>query len=179
MIMREKVYLRKITEADTDNIVRWRNSTDVKRNLYSQNELTSEQHLNYFHNVVERGKCVQYIIVVEDQNGVNDVGTTFIKNIDYSNNNGEFGIFIGERNARGKGYAKYAINEILKVGFEKLKLNRIYLSVMSDNVAAIQSYKHSGFIIEGKMKEAYLRENSYIDVVIMAVLKSEWKSNKF
>lgn len=169
--MNETVKLRKLAESDTANIVRWRNSPSVKCNLYSQEDITEEQHLNYFHNIVETGKCAQYIIVVEDENGSRDIGTTFIKNIDRHSNKGEFGIFIGEESARGKGYAKYAISEILRIAFDELNLHRVYLSVMADNLLAIKSYKKVGFVIEGSFSDDYLRNDEYIDVIVMAIIK--------
>ncbi len=170
------VKLRKLVESDTANIVKWRNSTSVKCNLYSQEDITEEQHLNYFHNVVETGKCVQYIITVDDENGSRDIGTTFIKNIDRDSNKGEFGIFIGEDSARGKGYAKYAISEILKIAFEELDLNMVYLSVMEDNISAIRAYENAGIKIEGKLRNGYLKKDGYVDIVIMSILKSEYKT---
>lgn len=42
-----KVVLRKINELDTANIVRWRNSESVKMNLFTQSELSAEQHLDW------------------------------------------------------------------------------------------------------------------------------------
>lgn len=171
--MKEIVKLRKLAESDTANIVRWRNSPSVKCNLYSQEDITEEQHLNYFHNVVETGKCAQYIIVVKDENGTRDIGTTFIKNIDRHSNKGEFGIFIGEECARGKGYAKYAISEIVRIAFEEIKLHRVYLSVMADNIPAIKAYEKAGFSIEGTMVEDYLRDDKYINIVIMGAIHNK------
>ena len=171
--MKETVKLRKLAESDTANIVRWRNSPSVKCNLYSQEDITEEQHLHYFHNIVENGKCAQYIIVVEDENGSRDIGKTFIKNIDRHSNKGEFGIFIGEESARGKGYAKYAIAEILKIAFEKMNLHRVYLSVMADNLPAIKAYEKAGFSIEGTMVEDYLRDGRYINIVFMAAIQKK------
>lgn len=169
-----KISLRPLSLDDTDNIVRWRNLPSVKKNLYSQVELKPEQHIAYFESVVKMGKCAQFIIVVEDEKQSTDIGTIFIKNIDGSNHNGEYGIFIGEESARGKGYAKPATDLILKYGFESLNLHRIYLTVMSDNIPAIRAYERAGFVREGVLREEYLRGDSYVDIVMMSILKQEW-----
>lgn len=172
-----KVLLRQLSLSDTDNIVKWRNDPAVKRNLYLQDELKPQQHIHYFENFIQTGKCVQFIIV---DNGEipKDIGTTFIKKIDHDNHNGEFGIFIGEESARGKGFAVPATYEILKYGFEKLNLHRIYLTVMADNIPAIRTYEKVGFLKEGIMREEYLRGDGYIDIVIMAMLKSDWDGGR-
>jgi RimJ/RimL family protein N-acetyltransferase len=81
-----EVILRKIKASDTDNIVRWRNSDSVKRNLFTQSELTAEQHLGWLKSKVETGSCAQYIIVVSENSTNTDIGTVFIKNIDRQSN---------------------------------------------------------------------------------------------
>lgn len=172
------VALRPIELTDTDNIVRWRNLSSVKKNLYSQDELKPEQHINYYNSVVKTGKCAQFIISIEDTSDRQDIGTIFIKNIDHKNNNGEYGIFIGEETARGKGYAKAATELVLKYGFESLNLHRIYLTVMSDNYPAIAAYENSGFLREGVMRDEHLRSDGYIDIIMMAILREDWERRR-
>lgn len=169
-----EVLLREITETDTDNIVQWRNNINVRKNLFSQEELKAEQHRKYLKNVVEAGKCKQYIIHIRNNQCKKDIGTIFIKNIDKKNRKGEFGIFIGEESYRGKGYARKASIKILKMAFEEMGLNRVYLSVMADNAAAIKTYGSIGFSIEGTLRQDYFRGDEYIDVLLMAITKDEW-----
>lgn len=169
-----RVYLRPLTLEDTFNIVKWRNLPSVRKNLYSQDELTEAQHISYFHNVVEQGKCVQYVIVVNNGYIESEIGTIFIKNIDYNNRKGEYGIFIGEEQARGKGYSKVATNEILSIAFQKLNLNRIYLTVLNNNIVAIKSYLRQGFQIEGWLRQDYCRDGVYMNVLVMGLLKDDW-----
>ena len=142
------VSLRKITLQDTSNIVKWRNSDEVRKNLFTQDDLTAEMHINWFHSKVETGLCAQYIIQVFDGDSIKDIGTTFIKGIDKVKREGEFGIFIGEAGFRGKHLAESATKEILKVGFIELHLNRIYLSVFEDNIPAIRAYQKVGFHLD-------------------------------
>ena len=172
------VALRPIELKDTDNIVKWRNLPSVKKNLYSQDELKPEQHINYYNSVVKTGKCAQFIITIEGTKGNQDIGTVFIKNIDHKNHNGEYGIFIGEEIARGKGYAKAATELVLKYGFESLNLHRIFLTVMNDNYPAIATYEKSGFLREGVMRDEYLRSDGYIDIIIMAILREDWEKRQ-
>lgn len=173
--MTEEVVLRQITESDTDNIVKWRNAPDVKKNLYTQAPLTTEQHLNWLKNKVNTGYCAQFIIEVHSPDSMRSIGTVFIKNIDRINLKGEYGIFIGESDARGKGFALKATVKILQHAFEELKLNRIYLTVFSDNLAAINVYQKAGFVQEGILKQDVFRFDRFSDVVCMAITKDLWK----
>jgi UDP-4-amino-4,6-dideoxy-N-acetyl-beta-L-altrosamine N-acetyltransferase len=172
------VQLRPINIDDTDNIVTWRNMPDVKKNLYSQDELTPEAHLNWLRTKVETGQCVQFIIEILDAGSVKPAGTVFIKNIDHKNSKGEFGIFIGEREARGKGYAAEATRMILRHAFAALHLNRVYLTVFSDNMAAIRAYEKAGFLVEGTLKQDFLRYDGYADIVCMGITRDVWKDDQ-
>ncbi|MBQ3013617.1 MAG: GNAT family N-acetyltransferase [Clostridia bacterium] len=157
---------------DTNDIVRWRNSADVKSNLFSQAELTVEQHTNYFKSNVETGKCHQFIIVADERS----VGTAFLKNIDYLTKTAEFGIFIGESFARGRGYAAPVTEMIVDYGFDKLCLEKITLSVFADNLPAIKAYKKAGFVEEKIRKNAVAQRCGSTDVLIMSITRDKWKA---
>lgn len=173
-----KILLRPISLADTDNIVKWRNTDFVKKNLYTQKELTLEQHIEYYHRFIETGKIAQFIICFQNYDDNVDIGTTFLKNIDEYSKKAEFGIFIGEEDAIGKGFGKSATKQTLDYAFSELGLNRVYLSVFADNTSAIHAYQNSGFIIEGILKQDFFREDGYADVVIMGITHDSWIIHK-
>lgn len=167
MLKYENIRLREIKISDTQLMLKWRNSKAVKINLFSQEELTEQQHLWWLENKVATGECLQYIIELVEP--CLPIGTVFIKNIDTANNKGEFGIFIGDDFARGKGYGTIATRLILKHSFEVLKLNRVYLSVLDNNKSAVRSYEKVGFKKEGLLRQDYIREGMKYDVVIMGI----------
>lgn len=170
----QKATLRAIREEDAPLVVRWRNMPAVRHNLYSQAELTVEQHLAWHRGKVLTGNCAQFII--EDVQAGVPVGTTFLKNIDPYSRKAEFGIFIGEDVARGKGLGSEAARLILGYGFGVLNLNRIYLTVFSDNRAAVKSYQNAGFTVEGELRQDFLRDGVFEDVTLMSILRGEWQA---
>lgn len=163
-----EVHLRKITKADTTNIVRWRNSDDVRRWLYSQDDITPEMHLGWLKNVVGKGRCAQYIIVLKKDGVSLDIGTTFIKRTLSDSEEGEFGIFIGEAYARGKHCALPATKKMLRIGFEEMNLKRIWLTVFVDNVPAVKTYFSAGF----QIVEEYLYETDGRRIYRMEILRN-------
>ena len=86
---------------------------------------------------------------------------------------GEFGIYIGDDDYRNGGFGSDALRTLIKYGFEDLNLNRIWCEVY-DNNAALEVYKHIGFIYEGKMRENYYHEGQYWDSHILGMLKKEY-----
>ena len=57
-------------------------------------------------------------------------------------------------------------------------LNRIHLSVLQINERAIKIYCSLGFSEEGRQRDAQFKNNRYIDVILMAILRSECKSEE-
>lgn len=169
----KKVILRPITMGDTPLIVKWRSLPSVNMYLYTREPLTAEQHEYWMEHYVLTGQCAQFIII--DRSDNKPVGSVFIKHIDHQSMKGEYGIFIGEESARGRGLGSEAAKLILDYGFHILGLNRIYLTVFAFNQTAIKSYQCAGFEIEGTMRDDFCWNGKFEDVVIMAALREEWE----
>lgn len=167
----EKVYLKYITHEDTENIIRWRNKDNVRKNFLDQRPFTVESHTSWLENVVYTGRAAQFIIY--EKEGDFPVGSVFLRDIDYQNKKAEFGIFIGEDSARGKGIGTEAAKSIVKYGFTELKLHKIFLRVLADNKGAIKSYCKAGFVQEAYLKDDVLLNGEYRDIILMALFNPE------
>lgn len=177
--MKRTVVLRPISLQDTKNIVKWRNMPFVIKNLYSQQKITEEQHIAYYHSKIETGSVKQFIISLSEtcnNDNVYDIGTVFIKNIDNHNHKAEFGLFIGDQTVLGKGYGQIATKLMLKYAFDDLSLNRVYLTVLSENTRAIHTYKKSGFVYEGELRQSYCGDGGFMNVTIMGITKDIWNN---
>lgn len=169
-----EVKLRDLTLADTANIIRWRNQPEVYRNLFSQHQISEEQHTAYYHKFVETGLVRQYVIETIIDESKLDIGTVFLKNIDEMSRKAEFGIFIGEPKARGRGLSSSIVKATLEIAFKEIHLNKVYLTVFSNNVAAIRSYEKAGFKVDGILRQDFFDGERFIDVVIMSILSTEY-----
>ena len=58
----ERIYLRPITIEDTECVIRWRNDKKVVENFIYRKNISKEEHLNWFHNKVQTGDVIQFII---------------------------------------------------------------------------------------------------------------------
>ncbi len=165
------IYLRLMTYEDTDLIVNWRNSDAVRKNFIYQELFTRETHENWIRTKVETGEVVQMMIC--DIGTDAPVGSVYLRDIDRHHNKAEYGIFIGEASARGRGVGTAAAKLMLRYGFEEIKLHRIYLRVLSGNAQAVRSYEKAGFLQEGYLREDVRIGDSYRDVIWMAAVKYE------
>ena len=163
----DEVILRPITLKDTDNIVRWRNKESVRNHFVYQEPFTKSSHEKWMKEMVETGRVSQFIIHTKRRN--QDIGSVFLRDICPIHQKAEFGIFIGEDSARGKGYGTLAAKKILQFGFQELKLHKIFLRVFADNEPAIASYKKNGFVVEGLMKDDVMVNGAFRNMAFMGV----------
>jgi len=68
---------------------------------------------------------------------------------------------------------------MLAHAFERLALHRVGLTVFSYNVRAIRAYEKAGFRIEGRLRDAIMRDGRYFDEVQMGVLANEWLEARY
>ena len=165
------IYLRLMTSEDTDRIVAWRNKDAVRKNFIYQEPFTREGHESWIRNQVETGHVVQMIIcdAVSDR----PLGSVYIRDIDRKNCKAEYGIFIGEEDARGRGVGTAAAKLMLEYCFQEERLHRVYLRAFASNLQAVRSYEKAGFEREGLLKDDVCIDGEYRDIVWMAACLKE------
>ncbi len=162
------IFLRLMTAADTDLIVAWRNKDAVRKNFIYQELFTREGHENWIRTRVETGQVVQ-MIICDDATG-KPLGSVYIRDIDREHNKAEYGIFIGEDDARGRGIGTAAAKLMLRYCFEEEGLHRVYLRAFADNLQAIRSYEKAGFAREGLLRDDVRIGGEYRDIQWMAAV---------
>ncbi len=163
----EKIYLRLMTEEDTDLIVAWRNNPRVLHNFIYQKPFTREGHLNWIRTQVEPGHVVQFIICEKATD--RPVGSVYFRDISPEHKKAEYGIFIGEDDAIGKGYGSEACRKACDYAFSKLGLHKLILRVYAENQPAIASYEKNGFKREGYLRDEVYTQGAYHDIILMGL----------
>lgn len=164
------IYLRLMNEGDTEDIIRWRNSDFVRRNFIYREPFSRQGHEQWIKTMVDTGKVVQFIICTGKER---PVGSVYLRDIDRVHNKAEYGIFIGEKDALGKGYGTQAAELVIRYAFEQLKLHKLMLRVLAENKQAYRSYEKAGFVQEAYLRDEVFLEGSYQDVIYMAVINKE------
>jgi len=92
---------------------------------------------------------------IVDDEGVY-MGTVSLKNVDLGRKDAEFAITI-RKDAMGKGYSKYGMSEVIRLGFEQFGLEAIYWYVSKENARAVRFYDKNGY---RRLDEPYLAGKS-------------------
>jgi RimJ/RimL family protein N-acetyltransferase len=100
------------------------------------------------------------------------IGYLQINGINSVHRSAEIGIRIGDEKNRGQGYGKEALGLALEFCWNHLNLNRVQLIVFKHNDRAVGAYKAVGFKKEGLLKKAAFIGGNWVDLVLMAALRS-------
>ena len=167
------ITLRRFTAEDISNKVRWIN--DESNNTYLHYDLPLEipKTQCWFENVKDRSD--RYDAVIEADNV--PIGIIGLLNIDRVNLKSEYYITLGETSYKRKGISYIASKQLLEYAFKVLGVNKVYLNVDADNVAACNLYEKIGFICEGVFREDMIHFGKMIDRKRYAILKKEWCSS--
>ena len=104
------------------------------------------------------------------------IGFTALVHIDHVNRIAEFGILIGEADARGKGYGTEATALVLDHAFLALGLSNVLLRVFEYNLAGLRAYEKAGFRVMGVRRKSKLMGGKLWDTVYMEALADEFAS---
>ncbi len=122
---------------------------------------------------LQRVAAESYYWVIEI--GDRAVGTARLHHLDEPNRKAMFAIGIFDSAMWGKGYGTIATRLVLAYGFEMLRLHRIALRVLADNLRAIRSYEKCGFVREGVHRDIEFVGDRWLSDLWMSILEDEYR----
>ncbi|MEJ5257036.1 MAG: GNAT family protein [Fervidobacterium sp.] len=76
---------------------------------------------------------------------------------------------------RGQGYGKAMLQKAIGFAFGEMNLHRLTAEVYAYNEKSIKLLESLGFMREGLLREAKFHDNKYWDILIMGILKEEYR----
>lgn len=165
-----QVYLRPITVEDTDVVLRWRNAPHVVENFIYREPITREEHLAWLEQKVFVGKVIQFIIC--DKETDQALGSAYLQNIE-DKRKLEYGIFLGESIAFGRGIGSEVAKLIVDYAFGTLGAHKVFSRVLACNKASIGMLKKVGYKQEGYLVDELFLDGKYEDLTVYAIINPE------
>lgn len=134
--------LRPLEKRDAPLMLEWMHDNSVVHDMgINFSKKTIEDCLKFIE-VSNEGKENMHMAIVNDADEY--MGTVSLKHIEKEKGHAEFAITV-RKSAMGKGYSKWGMQEILRYGFDILRLDRIYWYVSPQNKRAIHFYDKNGY----------------------------------
>ncbi|HOA14931.1 MAG TPA: GNAT family protein [Bacillota bacterium] len=165
-------YLSPIDPKDYMTYTKWVNDLDTALGMLFLGSVLGEEKEA---EVIERLKDGQNFAIVDSKSD-RLIGNCGIPDANLKDRSCEVGIFIGEKEKRGKGYGTEAMKLLCDYAFNVLNMHRVFLRVYSFNKPAIRSYEKVGFRLAGRMREAKRIGGRWHDELLMDMLESEFES---
>lgn len=155
----------------SNNYLTWLNDPLVQEYITNSRNYTFKKLKNFLKDVEKKDI---YFWAVHLITGNKHIGNIKIDPINTEHGLGQYGIMMGDKSEWNKGYAKESSIAVINYCFNTLKLRKITLEVIVNNVPAYQLYKKLGFVEEGLRKNQEFHNNSYCDSCIMALFNSNF-----
>jgi len=179
MFYGKRIRLRRDERADLPRFVEWLNDPQVRRFISLNLPISQANEDNWFEDMLKRPPEEQpFAIEIKDRDAWRLVGNCGFFNIEQQARSAEVGILIGDKSYWNQGYGTEVMRLLLRIGFETLNLNRVFLRVDSGNKAGIRAYEKAGFVHEGGFRQGTYRQGKYEDMLFMSVLREEWQSEE-
>ncbi|WP_417533264.1 GNAT family N-acetyltransferase [Marinobacterium stanieri] len=169
------VKLRAIELEDLEKLNKWSNSPELWRNLggwhFPYSKMNTENWIRSINNDDQKNH-----VFAIDTEGHKLVGTANIVNIDWKNRNAFHGMMLGDKEARGRGFAQDAVMALMRYAFDELGLQRLDGDMIAYNKPSIDFYtKRCGWEIEGIKKDWFFRAGEFHDKVVVGITKSRYE----
>ncbi len=140
----ENVYLRPITERDTETVLSWRNSEFVREKFFYRLPISVEEHEKWLKEKVAKGLVFQFIVCMKK--GDVPVGSVYLQHYLPEDNSMESGLFFDENAPGGRGIATESYRLLTEVFAKDLKLSSLRARIIADNRASIRVHEKCGFV---------------------------------
>lgn len=168
------IALRAMALRDVVRVREWRNLPEIAAYMYSDHEISEDEHARWFGNAVSDPTRRYWIIELEGE----PVGLANLYDISTDHRRAYWAIYLASPAVRGKGVGSIAERFVTRHAFQDLDLEKLCCEVLATNTAALKMYKRYGFQVDGTLRRHVIKSGERVDVVTMSLLRDEWESGR-
>lgn len=171
------ITLRKIQEADLENLMNWRMDPDVTRYMNTDPVLTLEGQKKWLEGLEaiereEKPASLHWIIEIDGQ----AAGLIQVLGIDWETKLCSWGYYIGEKKLRSLKAALALEMSLYDFAFFNLGMERIHNDVFTENASVIKLHEACGCKVEEIVKGEIVKNGIAYDVAHSYIYKDVWES---
>lgn len=165
MCIEVEIKLRPIIKEDLASLNRWKNDKETFKYLGGGfHPVSIDEQEKWLDSMIKMTNQNKRYIILADEKPIGMIGLYAIHLI---NQNCEVGVYIGEKEYRGKGYAKQAYLLFEDYAKQFLNIRKVKLFVVFENKHALSYWKKLGFEEVGTLHQERYIEGEFKDLMIM------------
>jgi len=174
LLVGKNIKLDSLNASDIDIMSQWFNNVEYLRYYdmvpaIPKSQKDMQKLYEYYDSSEDK-----YIFAIRMLDSNKIIGVAGFDEILWTNGVATTFIGIGDKEAKGKGLGKEAMELLLDFGFNELNFHRIQLNVISYNKVAIGLYESVGFKKEGIYREFIYRDGRRYDLLLYGMLRKEY-----
>jgi UDP-4-amino-4,6-dideoxy-N-acetyl-beta-L-altrosamine N-acetyltransferase len=166
--------LRDLVSDDSGRLHEWRREVEVNRWMSDQPPKTAEDQQLWVDDLLADPDRRGWIITHRNA----PAGFLMLTGLTNCNRRAEWGWYIGDPDARGRGVGRAAQALGLDKAFDQFGLEKVWAEVLADNEAALKAQTAAGFRREGYLRGHALKDGMFRDVVLLAIMADEWRARR-
>lgn len=165
--------LTKLTENELDLILGWRNSANTRRVMFTNHEISREEHYEWYRRIKDDPLSL-YLIFRDNSN--NPKAVVCFKSLDAKQKTAFWGFYCS--NDAQPGISCAIELEALDFAFVNLGLRKLNCEVLAFNTAVLNLHRNAGFVQEGIFREHHDDGSNRIDVIRFGIFAAEWTASR-
>jgi UDP-4-amino-4,6-dideoxy-N-acetyl-beta-L-altrosamine N-acetyltransferase len=158
-----------MVDADVGRVLAWRNHSEVRRYMYTQHEITLDEHERWFEHA--RQDPSKHLLIFEACNQA--LGFVSFSEIE-NNRIADWGFYVAPDAPKGCG--KELGLAALGHAFNEIKLHKVCAQALAYNSRSIKFHQSFGFQQEGALRDQHFDGERYHNVICFGLLSNEWHS---
>ncbi|MGP9664679.1 UDP-4-amino-4,6-dideoxy-N-acetyl-beta-L-altrosamine N-acetyltransferase [Halomonas sp. AOP22-C1-8] len=158
-----------LQEADLELVREWRNHPDVRRFMYTQHEITKEEHRAWFQRT--QADPQRHLLLAKREGKPFGFVNFFV--LDVTAKRAEWGFYLAPDAESGSG--QMLGSTALNHAFCHLALHKLCSEALAYNLRSIRFHERLGFTREAQLRDHHFDGNTYHDVICFGLLCSEWQ----
>lgn len=169
----ERIILRKINKNDLNKLFECLSNEHVTKYMFIDTNKTIYSTQKFLDTILSRyteDKPSPWAIALKESNEL--IGMCGFSKYDYKNKKAEVGYLLSY-NYWNKGIATEALDNVIKFGFENMKLNKIEARCINGNLASENVMIKNGMKLDGMLRKDKFHKGCYIDLKLYSILRCE------
>lgn len=163
--------LGKLDEEEIEIIRSIRNEIGVRKNMYSHDEISRSEHLEWVAQVCRSNDTHFYAVLIDGK----VAGGASISAIDVVHKRASWAFYLSS-SYQGRGIGSVLEQQFVDFLFDNFDIEKLNCEVIEFNGSVIKLHKRFGFIQEGVRRNHVLREGRSYDAVLLGITRQEWNS---